>query len=44
VAPTAGTRLTEDLVPQEIYDMMTAESVTAGALLDPTEKDYAYYL
>ncbi len=33
LAPTAGTRMTEDLLPQEFLDMMTAESVTAGALL-----------
>ncbi|MGI9293540.1 MAG: SDR family NAD(P)-dependent oxidoreductase [Pseudomonadales bacterium] len=33
LSPTAGTRMTEDLLPQEFLDMMTAESVTAGALL-----------
>ncbi|BFM17019.1 SDR family NAD(P)-dependent oxidoreductase [Maricurvus nonylphenolicus] len=32
LAPTAGTRMTEDLIPAEIYQLMTAESVTAGAL------------
>jgi len=32
LAPTAGTRMTEDLMPPEIFDMLTAESVTAGAL------------
>lgn len=32
LAPTAGTRMTEDLVPEEIYKMMTAQAVTAGAL------------
>jgi len=32
LAPTAGTRMTEDLMPKEVFDMMTAESVTAGAL------------
>ncbi|BFM18108.1 SDR family NAD(P)-dependent oxidoreductase [Maricurvus nonylphenolicus] len=32
LAPTAGTRMTEDLMPPEIYNMLTAESVTAGAL------------
>ena len=33
LSPTAGTRMTEDLVPQEVFDMMTPESVTAGALV-----------
>ncbi len=32
LAPTAGTRMTEDLMPPEIFAMLTAESVTAGAL------------
>jgi len=32
LAPTAGTRMTEDLMPSEIYDMLTSEAVTAGAL------------
>lgn len=32
LSPTAGTRLTEDLISQEMYDLMTSESVTAGAL------------
>ena len=32
LAPTAGTRMTEDLLPPEIYNMLTTESVTAGAL------------
>ena len=32
LAPTAGTRMTEDLMPPEIYDMLTSEAVTAGAL------------
>jgi NAD(P)-dependent dehydrogenase (short-subunit alcohol dehydrogenase family) len=32
LSPTAGTRMTEDLIPEEIFNMMTAESVTAGAL------------
>ena len=32
LAPTAGTRMTEDLLPSEIYDMLTSEAVTAGAL------------
>jgi len=32
LAPTAGTRMTEDLMPKEILAMLTAESVTAGAL------------
>lgn len=32
LAPTAGTRMTEDLMPPEIFNMLTAESVTAGAL------------
>ncbi|MGB5324948.1 MAG: SDR family NAD(P)-dependent oxidoreductase [Pseudomonadales bacterium] len=33
LAPTAGTRMTEDLVPKDILAMLTPESVTAGALL-----------
>ena len=33
LAPTAGTRMTEDLIPQEVYELMTPESVTAGALV-----------
>lgn len=32
LAPTAGTRMTEDLVPEEVYKLLTPESVTAGAL------------
>jgi NAD(P)-dependent dehydrogenase (short-subunit alcohol dehydrogenase family) len=32
LSPTAGTRMTEDLIPKEMYDVLTAESVTAGAL------------
>ncbi|NIB41403.1 SDR family NAD(P)-dependent oxidoreductase [Pseudomaricurvus alkylphenolicus] len=32
LSPSAGTRMTEDLIPEEIFNMMTAESVTAGAL------------
>ncbi len=32
LAPTAGTRMTEDLLPPDIYSMLTTESVTAGAL------------
>lgn len=32
LAPTAGTRMTEDLMPPAIYDMLTSEAVTAGAL------------
>ena len=33
LAPTAGTRMTEDLMPAEMLDLMTAESVTAGAMV-----------
>ena len=33
LAPTAGTRMTEDLLPQEMLDLLTPESVTAGALI-----------
>ncbi len=33
LAPTAGTRLTEDIVTQDMYDALTPESVTAGALV-----------
>ncbi len=33
LSPTAGTRMTEDLIPPEMYDLMTPESVTAGALV-----------
>lgn len=32
LAPTAGTRMTEDLMPEEILKMLAPESVTAGAL------------
>lgn len=32
LAPTAATRMTEDLMPQEILDMLKPEAVTAGAL------------
>ena len=33
LAPTAGTRMTEDLMPPEMLAMLTAESVTAAALV-----------
>jgi NAD(P)-dependent dehydrogenase (short-subunit alcohol dehydrogenase family) len=33
LAPTAGTRMTEDLLPPPMLALMTAESVTAGALV-----------
>ena len=32
LSPTAGTRMTEDLMPKEMLDLLTPESVTAGAL------------
>ncbi len=32
LSPTAGTRMTEDLMPKEMFDLLTPESVTAGAL------------
>lgn len=32
LAPTAGTRMTEDLMPEEIAKMLSPEAVTAGAL------------
>ncbi len=32
LAPIAGTRMTEDLFPQEILDMMNTQAVSAGAL------------
>ncbi|TQV85258.1 SDR family oxidoreductase [Exilibacterium tricleocarpae] len=32
LAPTAGTRMTEDLIPEELFKLMTPESVTAGLL------------
>jgi len=32
LAPIAGTRMTEDLMPEEILKMLTPEAVTAGAL------------
>ncbi|WP_101760101.1 SDR family NAD(P)-dependent oxidoreductase [Oceanicoccus sp. KOV_DT_Chl] len=32
LAPTAGTRMTEDLMPPEVLAMLTPEAVTAGAL------------
>lgn len=38
LAPTAGTRMTEDLMPPEVLGMLTAESVTAGALILCDEK------
>jgi len=33
LAPTAGTRMTEDLMPPEMLGLLTAESVTAAALV-----------
>lgn len=33
LSPTAATRMTEDLLPQEVLDMLTPESVTAAALV-----------
>ncbi len=33
LAPTAGTRMTEDLLPPDLLAMMTPEAVTAGALV-----------
>ena len=33
LAPTAGTRMTEDLMPPEMLALLTAESVTAAALV-----------
>ncbi|GAA5316215.1 MAG: SDR family NAD(P)-dependent oxidoreductase [Candidatus Pelagadaptatus aseana] len=32
LAPTAGTRMTEDLMPEEVLAMLAPEAVTAGAL------------
>ncbi len=32
LAPTAATRMTEDLMPQEVLDLLVPEAVTAGAL------------
>jgi len=32
LAPTAATRMTEDLMPPEVLDMLQPEAVTAGAL------------
>jgi len=32
LSPVAGTRMTEDLMPQEVLDVMTPESVSAGLL------------
>jgi len=32
LAPTAGTRMTEGLIPEEMFKLLTAESVTAGLL------------
>ena len=32
LAPTAATRMTEDLMPAEVLAMLTPEAVTAGAL------------
>jgi len=33
LAPTAGTRMTEDLMPPAMLELMTAEAVTAGAIV-----------
>jgi len=33
LSPTAATRMTEDLLPKEVLDLLTPESVTAGALV-----------
>lgn len=33
LSPTAATRMTEDLMPKEVLDMLTPEAVTAGALM-----------
>jgi NAD(P)-dependent dehydrogenase (short-subunit alcohol dehydrogenase family) len=38
LAPTAGTRMTEDIMPPEVLALLTAESVTAGALILCDEK------
>lgn len=32
LAPTAGTRMTEDLIPEQAFRLMTPEAVTAGLL------------
>lgn len=32
LSPTAGTRMTEDLIPKEYYELLTAKAVTAGAI------------
>lgn len=32
LAPTAGTRMTEDIIPEQAFKLMTLESVTAGLL------------
>ncbi len=33
LAPTAGTRMTEDIIPPPVLKLMTTEAVTAGALI-----------
>ena len=38
LAPTAGTRMTEDLLPAAMLELMTAEAVTAGAIVLCDEK------
>lgn len=38
LAPTAATRMTNDIMPAEILDMLVAEAVTAGALTLVTEE------
>jgi len=38
LAPTAGTRMTEDLLPPAMLELMTAEAVTAGAIVLCDEK------
>ncbi len=33
LSPTAGTRMTEDLMPKDLFELLTPQAVTAGALV-----------
>lgn len=44
LAPVAGTRMTEDLMPKEILTLLTAEAVTAGALILCSEDAPSRYI
>jgi NAD(P)-dependent dehydrogenase (short-subunit alcohol dehydrogenase family) len=44
LSPIAGTRMTEDLMPQEMYDLLTPQAVTAGALVLCCEDSPSRYI